>query len=109
MQGVSGGSGGRSGDAAATLPALTGESENILRAALRAYIRQPANIGDLRLALRKVVREARARQVRAESVIVACKTVWHGLPEGMRLQQRPDQATLIEPLVTICIEEYYRE
>lgn len=51
---------------------------------------------------------AREAQLPIERVLVALKQEWHEMPE-VRALRRPDAVAVLERVVTMCIDEYYRD
>ena len=81
-----------------------------LRDALTRQIKSGASDGaDLRCALERLATEARCKKIGAEKVLVIFKQVWHAMPEVRLATDRAEKNRVLERLVTICIEEYYRE
>lgn len=62
---------------------------------------------ELAAAVDRMVREAQARALRAEEVIVAFKDLLGGLPELTAPERRLESAHFRERLVTECIRAYY--
>jgi hypothetical protein len=88
-------------------PALSAETLQILRAAIAKHARSEAPDDELRRALSLLAREAQARRLRAEEVIIALKALWRALPEVQQAANRSEQNLLLGRLVSICIQEYY--
>lgn len=80
-----------------------------LRAALQAQLRSRRTVDDpeLRRLACLVAAEARRRSLRAEQVVVQLKQTWLTLHESADPPRR-GQAALIERLISLCVEEYYR-
>ena len=64
---------------------------------------------DVRDALERFATEARCKKIGAEKVLVLFKQVWHAVPAVRVASDPAGKAKVLEQLVTICIEEYYRE
>ena len=52
--------------------------------------------------------EAHASGLRAEELLVRLKQVFHQLPEVQELPHGGDRSDLLNRVVSLCIEEYYR-
>ena len=87
-------------------PVLTSTA---LRAALQAQLRSQRTVDDpqLRRLACLVALEARRRSLRAEQVVVQLKQTWLTLHESADPPRR-GQTQLIERLISLCVEEYYR-
>lgn len=91
-------------------PDDTAPIRDLLRATLRAALRSDAHggarDGELRRLLRQGCDAARARDVRAEQVLILLKETWHELPEA-----RPgpyfDLGPTLTHVISLCIKEYY--
>jgi hypothetical protein len=88
-------------------PALSKDTLQILRAAIAKHARGEAHDDELRRALSLLAQEARVRNLRAEELVIAMKTLWRALPEVQGATNRTEQNLLLGRLVSICIEEYY--
>jgi DNA-binding response OmpR family regulator len=80
-----------------------------LRAALLVYIARPADIEQLRVALRTMTSAARQQGVLPEKVLITLKDVWYSVPAARALSEPDDQVRLLQRVVTMCIKEYYAE
>ena len=80
-----------------------------LRAALQAQLRSKRNVDDpeLRRLARIISAEARRRSMRAEQIVVQLRQAWLTLDEVVDPPGR-GHAFLIERLVSLCVEEFYR-
>ncbi len=80
-----------------------------LRAALQAQLRARTDKDSpvlLRLAA-VLCTQAHRRRMRAEELIVLLKQTWMSLPESA-LPNRLADGELVEQLISLCIEEYFR-
>jgi hypothetical protein len=66
----------------------------------------PDNDGALRDAIRRLCADARRQDMRPEQLIVLFKMTWRAHPE-LRTPQ-PHRTAVLEQIVTMCIQEYYR-
>jgi hypothetical protein len=89
------------GYAAFTTPAL----RTALQAQLRAQHDREAP--ELRRFALLVCTEAHRRGLRVEEVVVLLKQTWLSLPESGH-PARTTHATVVEHLISLCIEEYFR-
>ena len=85
---------------------LSERATTAVRSALQAQLRQPSGDDSLRRALRSLCVEARARELRAEQVIVLFKRAWDTLPESRGTDGRKKQE-MLDRVITVCVEEYY--
>ena len=86
---------------------LDDASLEVLRAALRAYLRDSHDPSMLQAPLLAVATEARARDILPEQLLVVLKDVWSGLPEVRSMKSSREQVNLLQRVVTMCIKEYY--
>ncbi len=87
---------------------LSAETTAALRAAVvRQLDRRSADDANLARAVASVVAEARAREMRAEELILAFKNLYDALPDPASAVARAEQMQLREKLVTACIRAYY--
>ncbi|HVE78028.1 MAG TPA: hypothetical protein VNA89_04150 [Gemmatimonadaceae bacterium] len=86
---------------------LAAETVAVVRAALVRYMRDGRPGNDLHEALTAMAREARAKGIHAEHVLVTLKQLWTALPEVKATRDASVQAKLLQGLVTLCIDEYY--
>ena len=93
------------------LPAqrLGGITTTAIRTALQAQIRgtRAGETPDLRRLASLLALEARRRAMLPEQIVVTVKQVWMTLPEAHMAAGGPG-APLIDRLIGLCIEEYYR-
>lgn len=61
----------------------------------------------LRDVLGRAAREARDKGIEAERLLVVVKDVWYGLPRSPRTTLTDLDHTLLQELVSRCIQEYY--
>ena len=78
--------------------------------ALADYLADSHTRGDeLRAALRDMAIEARGSSMPPEKVLIALKDIWHELPVVRGPLERDERARLLQGVVTMCINEYYRD
>lgn len=85
---------------------LSERATTAVRSALQGQLRQPSADLSLRRALRALCLEARARELRAEQVIVLFKRAWDTLPES-RGRDGGKKQEMLDRVITVCVEEYY--
>lgn len=90
---------------------LRGVQESTL-AALREALsrngtRTPPPDGEVHRTIRQLVEEARAAGLPVEQVIILVKREWKELGIVSRARPRPETNTVVERLVTICLDEYF--
>lgn len=88
---------------------LTEESAGAIRAVLRRHASDALTSGELRLALRPLVQNARDAGCTVEHVLVEVKRAWGDLPEARRAATSHERARPLERVVTICIEMFYEQ
>ena len=77
--------------------------------ALTGYLATPdASSDDLRAALYTMANEARTNAMPPEKLLVVLKDVWYALPGVRESKERDEQVRLLQRVVTMCINEYYR-
>jgi hypothetical protein len=86
---------------------LADDTVAVVRAALGRYMRDGIAGQDVHEALTAMAREARAKGIHAEHVLVTLKQLWSGLPEVKAARDTAAQSKLLQGLVTLCIHEYY--
>jgi hypothetical protein len=94
-------------DSTPNLPELSPASVEGLRVALGEFLSSASDVTSLQTALREIAVEARAREIRAEQLLVLLKDVWFSLPQIARASEGEDQNRLLQRVVTLCIREYY--
>ena len=91
--------------------ALAQEVVDSVRIALERYVEtlaaEPAP--ELRTALHALARDARAKAVPPEHLLVALKGIWQTLPSVERAHDYTEQTRVLQRVVTICIKEYFAE
>ena len=80
-----------------------------LRSAVQAHLLDQSSNGDLHRAVRVICDEAHRSDMRAEQLLVAFKQVLASIPEIQQLPSGSVRNDLLDPIVTMCIEEYYAE
>jgi hypothetical protein len=78
-----------------------------VRPAIRRYLARESTDVELRSALRDLARDAEARSLRAEELVVALKRLLGELPEVQRIGERTERERVVARLVSTCIDVYY--
>lgn len=94
-------------DSTPNRPELSPASVEGLRFALTTFLSSTGDVTSLQPALRDIALEARAREIRAEQLLVLLKDIWFSLPQIARAPEGDDQNRLLQRVVTLCIREYY--
>ena len=89
-------------------PALSAESLQALETAMLAYAASGAVPDSLEPALTQIAAEARAKQLRAEQLLVALKDVWYSLP-SVAAPALHEQNAILQRIVTLCVRVYYTQ
>jgi hypothetical protein len=82
-----------------------------LQAALGGFVRSGGRSADeeaVCVVLRQLATEAHARQLHGEHLLVAFKRVWSEMPEVRAFRESGERQRLLDRLVTLCIDAYYR-
>jgi hypothetical protein len=64
---------------------------------------------DVRRALRSLCDDAREHQVRVEQIVIAIKQGWSSLHSDHPRARSAGPDTMLNQVITICIDEYYAE
>lgn len=93
----------------APLGSLSRTATDAMIAALERYLSPSSDVASLRSALHTIGREAKVKRIPAEQLMIAFKALWLSLPQSRAADDAAQRARLLERLITICIEEYYRD
>jgi hypothetical protein len=88
-------------------PTLDSDTIGALRAALTRSAKQGNHADDLRELLCRAADEARTRGISAERLLIILKGIWYGLPEVAGAPAGDTANTLLQELISRCIQEYY--
>ena len=77
------------------------------RTAVSALAVRPADAGLLRAAVCALAREARARGVAPERLIIHVKALWAEETAAHPSDDRRSQGELFDQMITLCIREYF--
>ena len=86
---------------------MSDETVATLREAIRRRLSAESLDGELLRALARLCAEARAREIRAEHVIIVIKHVWSEVPGATRALPPYEQRQVLERIIALCIDEYY--
>ena len=84
------------------IPALAG-----LRSAVSELMARPAEERLLRAAVCALARDARARAVAPERLLVCFKAVWAEETSAYPVPDRRAHGAIFDQMVTLCIREYF--
>ena len=82
-----------------------------LQDALGAFVRSAGGETDeaaVCVALERMAGEAHERQLHGEHLLVAFKRLWSEMPEVRAFREAGARQRLLDRLVTLCIDTYYR-
>lgn len=83
------------------------ETLHFVQRSLREYLAGESDDERVCEAFTELAREADARQLRAEGVLVAFKQIWSAMPEVKSLPAPADRERILTHLVKLCINAYY--
>ncbi len=83
------------------------EATAVVRTAIEQHLQRKTSEVELRGALRALARDAHARSLRAEELIVVLKQMINTLPAVQQIQDRRERDELVRELVSTCIDVYY--
>lgn len=84
------------------------ETVALVESTLAEYLDGTADDGRVCRVFSVLAREADARQLRAEGVLIALKKIWYELPQLRSLGDPKRRDELLTHLVRLCIGSYYR-
>jgi len=87
--------------------ALAQETVALVRDELSRYIAGAAESDGLSFALSRAAREAREKRILAEQLLVTLKDVWFALPQ-VQGSDPTMRGYMLQRVITMCIQEYYR-
>lgn len=77
--------------------------------ALTSYVTAPKAQGDqLQSALQELTIYARDQGMPPEKLLIVLKDVWYAMPVVRDSSERDERVRLLQRVVTMCINEYYR-
>ncbi len=78
-----------------------------VRPAIQRYLARESTDVELRTALHDLARDAEAKSLRAEELVVALKKLLGDLPEMQKIRERAERERVMARLVSTCIDVYY--
>ena len=88
-------------------PALDAATITELRATFTRSL-EAGNHGDeLKAVLARAAKDARAKGILAEQLLLALKDIWYSLPQIAAHSGNDVQMRLLQQLIARCIQEYY--
>lgn len=94
-------------DRTPSVQTLDPETVSALRAALARSVAQGNHADDLRQLLCHSAEEARVKGIQAERLLIVLKDIWYSLPEVVNASSSVVENTLLQELISRCIQEYY--
>jgi hypothetical protein len=88
-------------------PALEPQTVDALRKALATSVAQGNHVDDLRDLLCRAAADARSKGMQAEHLLVTLKEIWYSMPEVTSASSAAVENTLLQELISRCIQEYY--
>lgn len=80
-----------------------------LREVLGQSLRRGNHVEELQALLRRTAEEAHAKGLHAEQLLIILKEIWYSLPELRESRGEEVEVTLLQELVTRCIQQYYAD
>jgi hypothetical protein len=94
-------------DRSPSISNLEPKTVEAIRDALTRSLAQGNHADDLRELLCTVAEEARAKGIQAERLLVILKDLWYSLPAVAAASSTGVESTLLQELISRCIQEYY--
>ena len=94
-------------DRSPSMPNLEPKTVEAIRATLARSVSQGNHADDLRELLCTAAEEARAKGIPAERLLVILKDIWYSLPAVAAATSTGAENTLLQELISRCIQEYY--
>lgn len=88
-------------------PALEPNTVESLRNALATSVVQGNHVENLRELLCRAAADARSKGMQAEQLLVSLKEIWYSMPEVTNAPSASVENTLLQELISRCIQEYY--
>ena len=89
------------------VPTLERDTVEALRTALTTAVDRGSHSSELRDLLRTAASEARAKGIPPERLLITLKDIWYALPNIVAATSSDVEHTLLQELISRCIEEYY--
>lgn len=84
------------------------EALALLRGSLSRYVAEDGDEQPVCDALNVLAREAQERKLYAEHMLIAFKRVWSEMPEVQAIPAEAERRRLLDRLVKLCIDTYYK-
>jgi hypothetical protein len=88
-------------------PALEPETVDALRVALATSVARGNHVDGLRDLLCRAAADARAKGMQAEQLLITLKEIWYSMPEVANASSTTNENSLLQELISRCIQEYY--
>jgi len=88
-------------------PTLEPETVKALRSALATSVAQGNHVDTLRDLLCQAAGDARSKGMQAEQLLVTLKEIWYSMPEVSNASSAAVENSLLQELISRCIQEYY--
>lgn len=88
-------------------PALEPETVDALRNALATSVARGNHVDNLRDLLCRAAADARSKDMQAEQLLVVLKEIWYSMPDVSNATSPTLENSLLQELVSRCIQEYY--
>lgn len=88
-------------------PALEPATVDALREALKTSVAHGNHADGLRELLCRAAGDARAKGMQAEQLLISLKEIWYSMPEVTNGSSHSGQNSLLQELISRCIQEYY--
>ena len=96
-------------DMSPTPPTLDDSTISAIRNALGAFVRNGDQPPHLRGALGDLAKDAKAKGISAEHLLIVLKNLVSSLPEMREVKEPAEREKLKQRIITACIEQYYRK
>lgn len=88
-------------------PSLDPETADALRAALAQSIATGNHVDDLHVLLCRAAEDAKSKGMQAEHLLLVLKDMWYSLPAVASAPSSDVEQSLLQELISRCIQEYY--
>jgi hypothetical protein len=88
-------------------PALEPETVDALRKALATSVARGNHVEGLRDLLCQAASDARSKGMQAEQLLITLKDIWYSMPEVSNATSPAGENSLLQELISRCIQEYY--
>jgi hypothetical protein len=88
-------------------PALEPETVDALRRTLATSVAHGNHADELHDLLCRAAGDARAKGMQAEQLLISLKEIWYSMPEVTTASSPAIENSLLQELISRCIQEYY--